>query len=66
MNSTSFKEKNPLTPFQFYLTIRRVEMKDEAAKKGESVGPDVQKMIGQEWNQLDEGKKKHFNIPAEV
>jgi replication-associated recombination protein RarA len=37
-------------------------MKEEA----QSLGSDVQKIISNEWQQLDEGKKKHFNIASEV
>ena len=80
-----------MTSFMFYLQIRRVELKNEALLKAESLKTsptegdksanpedaknspvgvvdikEITKIVSEEWRNLDEGKRKHFNIPSDV
>ena len=58
-----------MTAYMFYLQIRRVELMNEAKNENSIKMPEVKeitKTVSEEWKQLDEVKKKHFNIPAEI
>ena len=53
------KEKKPLTPFMFYMQVRRAELRDPATVDASKMPPitEVTKIVSAEWKQLDEFKK---------
>ncbi len=61
-----------MTPFLFYLQIRRVELKNDYQKNNISNPSlkfdikEVTRQVSLEWKDLDENKKKHFNIPYDI
>ena len=56
-----------MTPFMFYLQIRRVELKLEIEldKNLKFDIKEITKIVSQEWKELDASKKRHFQISIE-
>lgn len=53
-----------MTAFMFYLQIRRVELRLEIEqdKNLHFDTKEITKIVGQEWKELDDSKKRHFQI----
>lgn len=54
------KEKKPMSPFMFYMQVRRAELRDPAhvsPDKAPSI-TEVTKIVSNEWKQLDDFKKQ--------
>ena len=56
-----------MTPFMFYLQIRRVELKLEIEldKNLKFDIKEITKIVSSEWRDLENSKKKHFQISIE-
>ena len=59
--------KKPMTPFMFYLQIRRVELKLEIELDSNLKFDikEITKIVSSEWRDLENSKKKHFQIRIE-